>query len=462
MYAVPQTKEAFKLFMDGEEALTRASINGMKVDVAYMKTQKPEIIRQCEELKVTFLDTTNLGQSWVRKYGTRADIDSPSQMVEVLKTVGFDKFKTTAKGNLSTDKSVIEKLPYDESSLLLKRNQLKTLWQNLLAKSIIECDQYGFIHPNFNLHKVRTFRGSCDGPNLQNQPKHNEMQKNIIRRAFLPRTADRMLMELDLRGNEVSCGCSIHHDANMLRFLSDATADMHKEVGMHYWMAGEDIFTKDLRKSVKGPFVFAGFYGAGADSMAHNLWEWANEKNPTLKNDVKLLDHLKGKGINTFDDILEHTKKEYEWFWFDLFKSYGEWKEDQWELYKKQGFLDYPTGFRVIEKMLKTQAINTVIQGSSFHVLLASLIELQRRFDKYKMQSLIIGQIHDSVIIDAVANEVQMIYDMYLESQDAVRKRWQWIVYPIVVEADLGAPGAPWSELKEQGPITHGGTRYAA
>ena len=459
---IPRTKEAFKLFMAGEEALSRATMNGMKIDVPYMTKQKPLIIDECEKLKKEFIANTALGQSWLSRYGYKTDIDSPAQMVEVLKARGFDKFKTTEKGNLSTDKSVIEKLPYDESSLLLKRNQLKTLWQNLLSQTITECDQYGFIHPNFNLHKVRTFRGSSDGPNLQNQPKHNEMQKTIVRTGFLPRTPDRCLMELDLRGNEVSCGCSIHHDANMLRFLSDPDADMHKEVGMHYWMADSSVFTKDLRKAVKGPFVFAGFYGAGADSMARNLWEWANEKNPALKNGITLLDHLKGKGIADFDSALEHTKKEYDWFWFDLFQNYGNWKEAQWELYKKQGYLDYPTGFRVVEKMLKTQAINTVIQGSSFHVLLATLIELQKRFDKYGMKSLIIGQIHDSIVIDAVPSEIQMIYDMYLESQDAVRKMWDWIVYPIVVESDLGAPGASWADLKEQGPISKSGAVYAA
>lgn len=461
MQAVPQTKDAFKLLMDGEEVFTRASVNGMKVDIDYFKQQKPLIIKQCADLREEFLTTTELGQAWMTKYGHNADIDSAKQTIDVLKFVGFDKFRVTEKGNLSADKSVIEKLPYESSRLLLKRSQLKTLWQNLLSKTIMECDEHGFIHPNFNLHMVRTFRSSCDGPNLQNQPKHNEMQKRIVRTGFIPRSPDRQLMELDLRGNEVSCGCSIHHDATMLNFLSNPDADMHQTVARHYWMVDDSTYIKDIRQAVKGPFVFAGFYGAGAESIARNLYEWTQEKNPTLKNGVKLLDHLKARGIIDYDSMLEHTKKEYDWFWFDLFRSYGLWKEEQWELYKKQGYLDYPTGFRVTDKMAKTQAINTVIQGSSFHVMLAIMVELQKKIDYYRMETKLIGQIHDSIISDVVSEEITMVQDLYLECQDIVRKRWDWIVYPIAVEADIGAPGASWADLEGQGAVTHSGTKYA-
>ena len=452
---VPRTPEAFKLLMQGEDVLTQVSNNGMYIDVPYLKSQKETIIKECDNLKDKFLNETKLGQLWLSKYGYKADIDSSSQIRNVLQASGFDKFRKTEKGNDSVDKSVIEKLPYEESSLLLKRSQLKILWQSIISKSIQEVDENGFIHPEFMLHTVRTYRSSCVNPNLQQMPKNNDFQKHIVRTGFLPRSKDRCLVELDLRANEVSCGCSIHHDPNMLRFLSDPNADMHSEVEKHYYMLQDDEMCKALRKSVKGRFVFAGFYGAGFESMARNLWDFVTEDNPNTGTGQPILDHLKERGINSFDDMLTHTQKEYEWFWFDLFKFYGEWKEKQWELYKKQGYLDYPTGFRVTMKMAKTQAINTVVQGSAFHVLLNTLIHLQRKFLKYKLKSLIIGQIHDSAVMDIVPNEYQTICDLYIESQAEVRKEWQWIVYPIAVEADLGEPGASWADLKEMGEIKH-------
>ena len=451
----PRTPDAFKLLMRGEEALTRVSNNGMYIDVPYLKNQRETIVKECENLKTKFLEETKLGQLWLSKYGHNADIDSSAQIRNVLVASGFDKFKKTEKGNDSVDKSVIEKLPYEESSLLLKRNQLKILWQSIIAKSINEVDENGFIHPEFMLHTVRTYRSSCVNPNLQQMPKNNDFQKHIVRTGFLPRSKDRCLVELDLRANEVSCGCSIHHDPNMLRFLSDPDADMHSTVEQHYYMLKDNELCKALRKSVKGRFVFAGFYGAGFESMARNLWDFVTEDNPKTGAGIPILDHLKARGINNFDDMLTHTQKEYDWFWFDLFKYYGNWKEQQWELYKKQGYLDYPTGFRVTVKMTKTQAINTVVQGSAFHVLLNTLIHLQRKFDQYKLKSLIIGQIHDSAVMDIVPNEYQTICDLYIESQAEVRKEWSWIVYPIAVEADLGEPGASWADLKEMGEIKH-------
>lgn len=458
MNTVPTTRDAFKFLMQSECVLTRMSANGVKVDIEYMRRTMPELKVRCEELKQQFLTETPLGQKWQSIYGARVDLDSDAQTVKVLKAYGFDKFRITDKGNVSVDKKVKEKLSYEDSHLLLKRDKLKTIWQNLMGRTILECDENGLIHPMFQIHTARTYRGSCEAPNLQNQPKHDEDQKHIIRSAFLPRTPDRCLAELDLRGNEVSCGCSIHHDKKMLEYLSHPeTANMHKDVATHVFMLDPEDYTKGLRQGVKGPFVFAGFYGAGYESMARNLWDWCTEKKEKTAKGITILEHLANKGITCFAEFEEHIKKEYDWFWFDLFRDYGLWKEAQWEMYKRQGFLDYPTGFRATNIMTKTQAINTVVQGSSFHVLLAMLWETQKMMDKYKFKSLIVGEIHDSSLFDLVPNEYENICDIYLTSQEIVRKRWPWIVYPIQIEADLGDPGASWADLKEQGELKYKG-----
>ena len=90
-------------------------------------------------------------------------------------------------------------------------------------------------------------------------------------------------------------------------------------------------------------------------------------------------------------------------------------------------------------------------------MLLAQLWETQKMMDKYKFKSLIVGEIHDSGLFDLVPNEYENLCDIYLTSQEIVRKRWPWIVYPIQIEADLGAPGASWAELKEQGELKYKG-----
>lgn len=450
---VPQVKDAFKLLMRGEKALTAVSANGMRVDVDYFKKQHAVIGAECEALKEKFLHGTDLGRFWLKKYGYSTNIDSSSQIRETLKDFGFDKFKVSEKGNLSVDKTVIEKLPEDAADLLLKRDQLKILWQSLIKGIIREVDNDGFIHPIFNLHTVKTYRGSCDSPNLQQMPKHNEYQKHIVRSGFYPRTPDRQLMEIDLQSAEVTVGCCLHKDPAMLDFLHNPNSDMHKTVAKKFYNIPDELMNKTIRNSVKGRFVFASFYGASYESIGKALWEYIYEQNPALADGTPLAEHMAKQGVINQQTCLQHAEAIFDWYWNDLFHDYGAWKEEVWQIYKKQGYLDFPTGFRAVNKMTKTQAMNIIIQGSTFHLLLNTMVNLVERMAKYKLESKVIGEIHDSVVLDVVPNEIPTITELYIESQDAVRKEWTWLIHPVNADADLGAVGGNWCSMQEYGML---------
>ena len=86
-----------------------------------------------------------------------------------------------------------------------------------------------------------------------------------------------------------------------------------------------------------------------------------------------------------------------------------------------------------------------------FHVLLATAIGLVKRMQHYKLKSLAIGQIHDSVLLDIVPEELQQIVEMYMDSQDDVRKMWPWLIYPIGAEADVSKVGGNWCDMESIG-----------
>jgi hypothetical protein len=69
----------------------------------------------------------------------------------------------------------------------------------------------------------------------------------------------------------------------------------------------------------------------------------------------------------------------------------------------------------------------------------------------YKLKSLVIGQIHDSVLLDIVPEELQQIVEMYMDSQDDVRKMWPWLIYPIGAEADVSKVGGNWCDMESIG-----------
>lgn len=447
----PQTADAFKLLMRGEQALTTMSINGMKIDRGYYEGLEPEIVNETGLLSSEILSNTELGTIWRNMYSIEANLDSPTQLKKVLLSTGFDRFNKTPKGEISADREVIAKLPYEFSSRYLRYKGLKKAWGSIIQPMLRECDDKGFIHPLFNLHTVSTYRSSGSDPNLQQVSKHDKLMKRLVRTGCIPRTPDRQLLEIDLKSNEVSVGCCLHKDKQMLKFLQDHDADMHETVAKKYYRLRADEFTRDLRTSVKGRIVFASFYGAGHESMANSLWEYITEENPKLATGEELKIHMQRLGINTFEDILEYTEKFYDWYWKTLFKEYDQWKTDIWDHYAKVGYVDLPTGFRAVSAIGKTQLINLPIQGAAFHVLLATAIGLVNRMKHYKLKSVAIGQIHDSVLLDIVPNELQTITEMYMDSQDDVRKAWPWLIYPIGAEGDISAVGGNWCDMSSIG-----------
>lgn len=452
----PCTATAYRLLMAGENALTQVSLNGFKVDREYFRAQKPLIQEEVARLKQRILTESEIGRAWHNRYGHKTNLESPEQLKEVLeKDIHFDKFKTTEKGGKSADKSVVEKLPYEFSNPYLRYKQLNKSWGSLITPILLGTDENGYTHPNINLHTVRTYRSSCDSPNLQQIPKHNEFMKKLVRGGFIPRTNDRFLAEIDLVSAEVACGCCLHKDKQMLEFLHNPAADMHKFVAKKFYNLNDEEFTKKLRSSVKGRFVFASFYGASFESIGTSLWEYIEESNEVCGTGEPLKEHMAKLGVVDHETCVAHAATVFDWYWNELFADYGAWKEEVWEIYKRQGYLDYPTGFRVTAAMRKTQAMNTIIQGSTFHLLLYTLVELQRRFVKYKLKSKIVCQIHDSIVIDVVPDEWDTICSLYIEAQAAVREVWKWLIYPISADAEVGDVGGSWAKMNEWGSISN-------
>jgi DNA polymerase I-like protein with 3'-5' exonuclease and polymerase domains len=199
--------------------------------------------------------------------------------------------------------------------------------------------------------------------------------------------------------------------------------------------------------------VFASFYGASYNSIGSSLWEYIDESGEVCGTGETLKDHMAKIGVTDHDTCLQHAEKVFDWYWHDLFAEYGAWKEEVWQIYKRQGYLDYPTGFRVTCQMTKTQAMNTIIQGSTFHLLLYTLVELQKRFVKYKLKSKIVCQIHDSIVLDVVPDEWDTIRQLYLEAQASVREVWKWLIYPISADAEIGDVGGSWAKMNEYGAL---------
>jgi DNA polymerase I-like protein with 3'-5' exonuclease and polymerase domains len=301
---------------------------------------------------------------------------------------------------------------------------------------------------------------NSDSPNFQNMPVRDRELAKLVRSCFVPRSSRNYFIEVDYSGAEVKCATAYHRDSRMLEYLTCKTADMHRDMAAQCFKLPLERVNKQIRNCAKGGFVFAAFYGSYWMGLASGLW------NQLLLYDVKtddgelVVDHLKSVGIHGLGKIIngqpekgsfyEHIQEVEADFWGNRFSEYGLWKKTTWNEYIKNGYVDFLSGFRCSGVFSRNEVLNLPIQGLSFHCLLWSLIQIQKKLKKYNMKSTLIGQIHDSIVADGTENELQNLLEIIQhEMVTKLHKHWTFLVAPMEVEAEIAPIGASWFEKKE-------------
>ncbi len=119
--------------------------------------------------------------------------------LEVHRAANLQRPRRTAAGNYKTDHEVLEKFaPHHEvPQLLLEWRQLTKLKSTYIDTLPQLVDpRSGRVHTTFNQAVAATGRLSSDNPNLQNIPIRTEEGRRV-RRAFVPRAADWVLLSAD-------------------------------------------------------------------------------------------------------------------------------------------------------------------------------------------------------------------------------------------------------------------------
>ncbi len=145
-----------------------------------------------------------------------------------------------------------------------------------------------------------------------------------------------------------------------------------------------------------------------------------------------------------------HLKDVEDDFWNNRFMEYGKWRKAFYRAYMDKGYFDIHTGFRVHGSFSRNSVTNYPVQGSAFHCLLWSLIQVNQRLAKYGMKSQVVGQIHDSLIGDVVIEELQQ----YLEIVEQVatvelRQHFPWLIVPLEIEYEIAPDGGNWHQKRE-------------
>lgn len=454
------TSDAYELLHNGILALQKAEMQGLRLDEKYIKKTEKEISAKIVELEKQ-IEKSGFYKKWKLSQTQPVNIYSPTQLSKYLyKTRGLKIKKETKSGQGSTDDEALRLLNIPELNILLEIKKLKKMRDTYLAQFKREVVD-GIIHPFFNLHTVRTFRSSSDSPNFQNIPKRDTEAMQTIRKAIYPRKGHQLL-ELDYSQLEVRIAACYSKDETLINDILHG--DMHRDMAMELYKIKK--FDKSvkwhgvLRQAAKNGFVFPQFYGDYYKNCAENLiqnWgklpitgKWKPGQGIELIDGKHLSDHLIEQKLPSYKKFVEHVQRIEGYFWGERYYTHAKWRDSIWNEYQKNGYITSYTGVTFQDIMKRNDVTNYPVQGAAFHCLLWALIMGTQALEREKMDTVIVGQIHDAIVLDVNPKELEKVIKIMrcIMVHDVV-KHWPWIIVPLDIGAELCPVDGSWAEKQE-------------
>ena len=443
----------YRFLMESAINLCKAQENGMRVDTNGVSKAKDKLTTEMSVLEKT-IQRMVIKAGWNRddKFNPNASADISRLLFDIM---GYKSVKETKTGGASTDKEVLEKINDPIVAPILEWKKLQKLKNTYINGLVVEVVD-GLMRPFFNMYSTVTYRGSSSNFNFQNVPKRDEFSNKIIRELLYPHIGHK-INEHDLKGAEVVTAACYCLDRNLIKYITTPSTDMHRDTGIELFMYDDNPqdFLKFDRQVTKGEFVFAEFYGDYYKNCAGNLWNGCSKeaKENLRKHGIKKLgsvDPITNKPEK--GTFVEHVREIEKKFWTERFSEYAQWKKDTYNFYLKHGYIDSLTGFRYYGPMSKNEALNRCIQGSAHHILLFIFNRISDVIAKKKMQTKLMGQIHDSIVSSVYPDEENYFNKMiwYYGTQE-IRNVFDWIIVPVEIEKSSGHIDEPWSEIKEDG-----------
>lgn len=436
---IPATPAAFKLMMDGSAAFADMEERGMRIDVTYLKNTIAWVKGKIAELtrKLQADPTYTL---WRKIYGSDSDLGKRQQLADIIfNHLGYECKHRTDTGAESTDEEAFEDIDLPFVKGWVDCEKLKRTLSTDLIGTLKLTDSDGYLHPFFNLHLATTYRSSSSDPNFQNKPNRDQRLAKLIRQAFIPRSPDHILVEIDYGALEFRGAACFWKDPKMIAYASDPTLDIHRDMTAECYLLATRMVSKAARGFGKNKFVFPKLYGSWYKNIGPHLWEAIRQAHLTTTEGVCLYDHLRGKGIDTKEQYTEHIKG-VETKFSERFSHWNTEKDKWWDAYLRNGEFPLMTGFVCRGIYSYNNLMNTPIQGPSFHLMLWSLIEANRWLKVNLPRSMVVGQIHDSMYLDVHKHDLQDVLNQVKTIMTVdVRRHWDWVVTPLEVEVDASA-----------------------
>ncbi|MCD7726579.1 MAG: DNA polymerase I [Clostridiales bacterium] len=352
--------------------------------------------------------------------GCEFNLNSPRQLGEVLfGQMGLPGGKKTKTG-YSTAAEVLEKLAPDYpivSDILEYRGlaKLKSTYADGLAAYI---DETGRIHSTFNQTITATGRISSTEPNLQNIPMRMELGRRI-RKVFIPQEGY-LFMDADYSQIELRVLAHMSDDQQLIEAYK-MDEDIHRITASKVFHTPFEEVTDLQRRNAKA-VNFGIVYGISSFGLSQDLSISKKEAAAYIEQYFETYPQVK----NFLDTMVEQAKKDGY-----VTTMYGRRRPIP-EL-SSSNYMQRSFGERV--------AMNSPIQGTAADIMKIAMIRVWERLHREKLQSRLILQVHDELLIETLAEEEEQVrYILTEEMQRAAN-------LAVTLEIDLHV-GENWYEAK--------------
>jgi DNA polymerase I len=311
--------------------------------------------------------------------GTEFNVNSTPQLREIL----FDKLglapQKRTKTGFSTDASSLEKLAGQHPIIehLLAYREVEKLRSTYGDGLLAEVADDGRIHATFNQTVARTGRLSSDQPNLHNIPVRSEIGREF-RKAFVPAPGCELLVA-DYNQIELRCIAHLAQDPGLIDSFR-SRRDIHTETASRVFGVEPGAVTIDQRSKAKMVS-----YGLAYGMEAYGLGQRLN--------------------IPTEEAALILAA------YFEAFPSVREYMERTVAEARERGYTETLFGRRRqipelsspnyrIRQAGERQAMNAGIQGLAADIFKVALVRLTAALEDSQMDSQLILQVHDEVLLD--------------------------------------------------------------
>ncbi len=438
-------EKANSFFTDSLLTCADMQVNGIPADSKYYASAVLELTEEIKQ-KESKLKESDECKRFLRERGREINLSSDQDLRDLFFTIlKLEPTKQTDKQQASVDASVLANMESGIAKGLIELSKLEKTLSTYIVQFFNEIDDDGKIHPFFDLHIPKTYRGSSSRPNAQNVPIRDEVAKRYSRSGIIPSKGN-IILDWDYGAIEVKQGACYTKDPTLVAYCIDPTTDMHRDQSMDIYMLPISEIAKKIRFFGKNGFVFPEWYGSYYVSCAKNLWK--DTLDLTTTSGVLIKDHLKSKGIVSLKDFTAHLKDVEERYW-NKFHVFREWRDRWYADFEQTGVIRMFTGFECSGYLGRNELVNYTFQGTAFHCLLWSANHINQWLIKTGKKSRIIGQIHDCLLFDCFPPEKEEIKEMSeIIATQKIREEWDWIIVPLTIEWEETMPDQSWYSKK--------------